>query len=429
MNPPPDGASPDGEAPTEADPGADAPSGEAPERETPGGEAGREPEPAPEPAPPAPPESEEPRGAGASPWAAGMAARRSVSPSPGTTDTAAPDDQPPELPSPLRLLGASLDLAFRASTRLRGASIWVALQTLGIVGPVVVLTLTALSRHPEIFDAFQRGGGTVDPAVANIAATIGLGASIAVLGLVVLSLESQLVSVALLGGQAIGRPVSLHEAIGRSRQTFWRLVRVSILVQVPLSLIGQGVSVLLEQPLHGTEAVLLVAAAVTTVLGAPFAYVAAGIVLGDVAALESIRRSVRMARVRWRLALLVSVLARLAQYLLLFGFSAGVDIVARVADQLGLSVGTGSSTVLPALLLVLFAVVAAGSLLLTVSALAAAPEVVAFLGLTHYAAGLDRARESRATGSRSRWLGWGMAIGIAISVLISVAGVAAIGRL
>ena len=396
------------------------PPDEAPEPTTP---TGPEPEP-----PPSAPEPEPPPSVDASPWAAGMAARRppdrGALPEPIT-----PEGPPPELPSPLRLLGASLDLAFRASKPLRGASIWVALQTLGIAGPVVVLAMTALSRHPEIFDAFQGGGAVVDPNVTGVASALGVGVFVAVLGLVVLSLESQLISVAVLGAQAIGRPLTLREAIRRSRQTFWRLVRVTVIVQLPLGLISQGVSTVLAVPLHGTEAVILIATVLTTLLAAPFAYVAAGIVLGDVGAVESIRRSVRMARIRWRLALVVSILARLAQYLLLFGFGAGVDILARIAGELGLSLDRGSPTVLPALFLALFAVAAAGSLILTVSALAAAPETVAFLGLTHYAAGLDRARGPGRPGVRTRWLSWGMAIGIVVSVLISVAGVAAIGRL
>ena len=74
-------------------------------------------------------------------------------------------------------------------------------------------------------------------------------------------------------------------------------------------------------------------------------------------------------------------------------------------------------------LVVLTGVLAIGSLTFTLTALRDAPQIVAFVGMTGYGAGLDRSR--RVEGSRLpvRWISIPMAIAIAIGALAGVAGV------
>ena len=74
----------------------------------------------------------------------------------------------------------------------------------------------------------------------------------------------------------------------------------------------------------------------------PFVYVAAGIVLGEVGMFDAIARSWRLVRLRKRLAVVVTLFSVLGQFIVLFGLSAGIDIVARVL------IGAGRRRGLPA---------------------------------------------------------------------------------
>jgi len=53
----------------------------------------------------------------------------------------------------------------------------------------------------------------------------------------------------------------------------------------------------------------------------------AGIVLGEVGVFEAIQRSFRLARSRWRLALVVALFGIASQFIVLFGVSIGGDVV------------------------------------------------------------------------------------------------------
>jgi hypothetical protein len=64
-----------------------------------------------------------------------------------------------------------------------------------------------------------------------------------------------------------------------------------------------------------------------------------------------------------------------------------------------------------------------GSLLLTVTAIVVAPQVIAFLGLTHYSGGIDRARDESVLRPPVRYLTVPMAIGIVVVVLTSIAAI------
>jgi hypothetical protein len=123
----------------------------------------------------------------------------------------------------------------------------------------------------------------------------------------------------------------------------------------------------------------------------PFGFYQAGIILGGVGAVEAIRRSTRIARARWRLALLVAATGIVLSYIEIFALGAGLDLVLRVADAAGLGFNGSELTAVVSVLLVLATIVAIGSLIVTIAALVAAPQIYVFVKMTGYTAGLDRA--------------------------------------
>jgi len=166
-----------------------------------------------------------------------------------------------------------------------------------------------------------------------------------------------------------------------------------------------------------------------------------------VGALEAVRRSVRLALTRRRIALMVAVFAALAQYLLLFGLDAGGDLIVRVAEPLGLNPESGLLAVIAVAALASIFILALGTLQFTVVAIATSPQVAAFLSLTHYTGGLDRAQLAETTvapppmpavgpdGRPSywnvptaprpfRWLTRPLLAGVAVALLAMVAGIA-----
>ena len=175
---------------------------------------------------------------------------------------------------------------------------------------------------------------------------------------------------------------------------FWRLVRGAIIIGLPLSLIGLVVQIVLGGGRENAQGVQLVVTFVETLVGAPFVFLASGIVIGDVGAVEALGRSMRMALAHRRLALMVAFFAALAQYLLLFGLGAGLDIVARLVEPLRLAPGVGFAQAVAIAFVAAGFVLALGTLQFTVVSIATAPQVVTFMSLTHFTGGLDRAREA-----------------------------------
>jgi hypothetical protein len=136
----------------------------------------------------------------------------------------------------------------------------------------------------------------------------------------------------------------------------------------------------------------LVASFVATVVVAPFGYIASAIVIGDVSAGAALRRSITLVQARPRLAITVAAFAFAAGALQTFGISVADDLIEAVREVLHPQLDLTSPLLILALPIVLAGLVALGSLSVTVAAVAAAPQVAAFLGLTHYSGGLDRAR-------------------------------------
>ena len=317
-----------------------------------------------------------------------------------------------------KVLVGSLDLVTQSRIPLRNASLYIGLLGLITAGPLTV-ALIADAPHidPETLEGLSTG--TV------------LAAFVAFLALIAINLEAQIIAVAILGGAAAGQQLTLREALRRSRQAFWPVFRASLLVGL-LSLI---LLLILSAVLGGalgdtTDAASVSSQLLVGALIAPFVYATAGVVLGDVRAAESLRRSVRLSRRRLRLAIVVSLFAVVAQYLVTFAAVAGVDLVARALEPFHAQLEVFDASSIGGFLLLtagaLVALFAFGTLSFTVGALAAAPQVVAFLGLTGYSRGLDRAREA-AAGEPARdppaWISRLMAIGALLAGLCAAAAV------
>jgi hypothetical protein len=335
--------------------------------------------------------------------AAAADASRGSEPQPGSPPPP-PQGSPFELPSARAVVGRGFDLVVAASAQIRHASLYVGLLVLLLVGPAAGLLGGMIAAAPadveallddiEALEAALEAGSTTGPALewAGIILLFIVLVFAAVVGLVAVAIEAQIMAVALLGGQLSGRPLRLREAIVRSRQTFWRVFRAAVLVGIPVgiaqtmlgrAIAGSGLSA------EGSE---LLGTFVGALVGVPFAYVPSGIVLGDVGAREALARSVRLAQTRWRLAFVVALFPAVFSSVQILALGAGGDVVARFAEAANLGFDSPAQGIVT-MVVILGAIAAIGSLVFTFSAVLAAPQVVAFVGLTHYVAGLDLARD------------------------------------
>ena len=288
---------------------------------------------------------------------------------------------------PRSVLGASLDLATRAAGDLRAASLYIGLLLLGTAGPFALL----LWGSAEV-NYFETASLSEDQA-RNLDNWLAVTGFLAVVGLVIASIESRGLATALLGARLQQHPLSTRDGVRRSRMVFWRLVGVTIVVNGPLLILQAVLGDRLAAIFHGQSEVSEVTATlIAAIVGTPFAYVTAGVVLGDVGAVESARRSIRLFSARRRSALVVSIIGVVTQFITLAGISAAVDVLARAFLALGLGPDSGTAGVALITVIVIAAVFAIGSLTFTVGALALAPEVVMFTALTHATPGLDSVR-------------------------------------
>jgi hypothetical protein len=218
---------------------------------------------------------------------------------------------------------------------------------------------------------------------------------------------------------------------------FWRAIVASLIVAFPL-LIAEG---LLNDALNSilgtqTDVSLVSTTLIVAVVGAPFAYLLSGIVLGDVDPFEATSRSFRVFRARKAAAALVAVFESIAALLVVFGLFAGLDIALRVFDAMGLGADSGPAGLTLVTIGIVAGVFALGTLIYTALAISVAPQVVMFVGLTHATIGLDHVRAGGdrvpATmppgGPSFRWLTRPVLLGILlgviglVAVLVSLAG-------
>lgn len=340
-----------------------------------------------------------------------------------------------ELPTAGKVVGAGLHLAATSSAAIRRASLYIGLLVLGAFGPTAVLMLVGIGRllsNPGMVEAlaedpvrvFQQHPEIVDPLLA-----IYFLVMFGLLLLVTISIDAQAIAIALLGGIASDRPLRLREAVTRARQVFWRLAGAGFLVGVASAIVAFAVSIPFLRPFDSNTGITFIASMVGALVGTPFAFAATGVVLGDVGAIESLQRSMALFRARPSIAFVVVLFTLVTSAIQSFALGAGLDVAVRVAEFLGLGLDGGAALVLPAIL-ILGLITAFGSLTFTVAAIVAAPQVAAFLGLTFYSAGLDRARSDGAgLGRHTRCVTLPMLVvmaGLAILAALQLPAIAAL---
>jgi len=246
-------------------------------------------------------------------------------------------------------------------------------------------------------------------------------------GLVVATVESRTMAAAILGARLVRRPVTVREAVARSRMVFWRAIVASIILGIPVFIAQTALDAALASVLGSqTDVSLVSSVVVAAVVGAPLAYLLTGIVLGDVDPFEATRRSFRVFGARKLAAALVAVFETVAILLVVLGLGAGLDIALRVFDALGLGSDSGPAGLILITIGVAVGTFALGTLIYTALAISVAPQIVMFVGLTRATIGLDHVRPggdrdpSRVLPGRSpfRWL----TIPMRIAFILAVAG-------
>jgi hypothetical protein len=275
------------------------------------------------------------------------------------------------LPSAREVVSSGLLVAAAGTRELRRASLYFGLIVLGACGPFVAYTLLVIAKASTL------------PDETDGAAVILLWFAIA--GAIAVGIEATAVALAIVGGRAAGKPISLRAALGRSRAVFWRLVGAWLVTTIA-SVIARSVVGFVLPTFAPPES--LTAGLLATVVTAPLAYAQAGIVLGDVGPLTSVRRSVVLTRARPAYAGAIVLFALAATIVQVFAISGGLEILGRLEGLFGIDFTTSGGLVV--LLLAAFAMlVALGSLVFTILAIQGGPQVVAFLALTGYSSGLD----------------------------------------
>jgi hypothetical protein len=335
---------------------------------------------------------------------------------------AAPPPSPPmpAVESTRRLLGASFDLIGRASDDMRRASFYIGVIVLVTVAPAALVSWALEVAAIHHSDRALRGLlGDAGYGWYGVLIYLALG------GLIVAAVESRTMASSLLGSHLVRRPITVRQALARSRMVFWRAVVASIIVGIPVG-IAQLVLIAATQAIFGSEVDLSVPASlIAALVGAPFAYLLTGIVLGDVTPLEATRRSFRVFRARKLSAIIVVIFETIALVLVVLGLFAGLDVVLRLFDALGVGVESGPAGLALITVGVVVVVFAFGTLLYTALAISIAPQVVMFVGLTHATMGLDHVRaggraDPALTGPdqrRFRWVTRPMLVGSTVGLL------------
>lgn len=287
---------------------------------------------------------------------------------------------------PRKLVGRALDLLTRPDSGLRSASFYIGLILLLTVGPAVALTgLAAASGGGDSF----AGAGRSDRVPAWVGWLL-LAAVPAVLGFLAAGVEARTLATAVIGGRAEGRPLRLRESIAVARARFWSVLGAEVLVGALSVAVEFALTFALTLALGRVDAIgYAVSVAVGVVVGTPFIYTTAGIVLGEAGTLEALRRSVRLARARKQLAVVVTLFSVLAGLVVQLGLGVAADTVSRVVSGTGLADSFPAALVVPLAAALVFSY---GTLVLLTEAIAAAPAVHAFVALTHYTGGLERGR-------------------------------------
>jgi hypothetical protein len=315
-----------------------------------------------------------------------------------------------ELPSARRVVSAGLQLAVDASAPIRRASIYIGLLSLGAFGPAMLLLLVAVGRlmsDPATARMLTNDPSSLFVQNPDLVPPLLLLYVLVLLGLILLlaiGVDAQAIAISILGGRAADRPLQLREAVTRARQVFWRLGAAGFLVGIASTVVALLVTLPFIRVDDPNTGISFIGSAAAALIVTPFAFASTSIVLGDVDAIEALRRSWTLFRVRPRIAFVVTLFTLVTSAIQSFALGAGADLAVRVGGFMHLGFDQGGAALVLSAILVLAFVVAFGSLTFTIAAIVAAPQVAGFLGMTYYSGGLDRARSS--DGARPRRFRW-----------------------
>ena len=258
---------------------------------------------------------------------------------------------------------------------------------------------------------------------------IALAAVPAVLGYLVASVEARTLSTAVVGGRMEGRPLTLAQSVSVARRRFWRMLTAQAVISILTLVIATIVTLVVDVALLEVGPIELIDVGISLFAGVvvayPFVYVPAALVLGEVGVPEAISRSIRLVRLRPRLAVVLALFGAAPQLLIGIGLGTAIDILIRVAG------GVDALPTFPAALVIPVAAVlsfAFGTLILLAEAVAASPAVHAFASLTHYTHGLEVGRLAPVDVRRAwaPWLTPGLAVLAVVALLSLVGGVLAL---
>jgi hypothetical protein len=341
-----------------------------------------------------------------------------------------------EQPSTRNVVGSGFQLLLDAAGAIRRASIYIGLLALGAFGPTVLLMLLAIGRL--LGDSSLLDRITVDPTGVLMERPELLNPFLLIEGLLVvgiflllaISIDAQAIAISILGGQAGDRPLRLGEAVTRARQVFWRLAGAGLLVGVASGAVALVVAAPFLRPFDTNWGIRFIGSMAGALVVTPFAFASTGIVLGDVDALEALRRSYGLFRLRPQIALVVTMFTLVTAAIQSFALGASLDVVVRAGELLHLDVTRGGIDLAITAAIVLACIVAFGSLTFTIASIVAAPQVAAFLGLTYYSAGLDRARSADgAQTSGFRWVSIPMLLAMLAIAVLAISNVPSIASI
>jgi hypothetical protein len=290
-------------------------------------------------------------------------------------------------PGMVEIVSAGLDLNLRLSREVRQLSLYVGLLFLAAIGPVAAIAVARSIRDGGFDWLIDILNAAFDGTPIDLSTPLTIAFLLGAACFVAISVDVQLLATGLLGAGIDRRHLELREAIALARRGFWRLslasIAVGLILIIPRQVFGAAIR-------DSSEAGVLLGTAFDVLLSLPFAYVGAAVVLGGAGPIEAVRQSWAMARRRWRLALVIGIVNTAVSYLSGFAIGAGLDILVRIATALGIDQGLGPLQSLELVAIVAFAIVALGSLTLTIATLSVAPQVVAWVRLGGSTAGIPR---------------------------------------
>jgi hypothetical protein len=278
-----------------------------------------------------------------------------------------------------------LDALLAAGSELRVLSASVTLFAVAAVG----IPLGSYVLYAIILDA---AGKSLEDAPAELAILALVAALVGAIAVLVLLVQIPLLIIATVGGRVAGQPLSLRQALRRARQVFLRglgaVVLVGFATAIPAAFAQGFLVAILGQTELASGLVVLSGA----LFAAPWVYVLPGIVMGGVGTGEALRRSWRVARFRWRIALTLAFLGVVGQVIVASAASAVVGTAETILGLAGPSdVSASAEPVLTVLVLAVGAIVSA-SIFFGIQIVQFAPQAAGFYALTSYAGGLDAAR-------------------------------------